>query len=117
MERNDGAFSELLELSIDTNKCFTTWQKLTQVYVYIPHSMMQMDQKYEFFAPIWRVMRDNNMSVEEVKEQVSYVALVTKQASTVSDLRQHVYSAPKTKVRLHNSSHSNILSCYKSKPT
>lgn len=33
------------------------------------------------------------MSVEEVREQISYVALVTKQASQVSDLRSHHYSA------------------------
>jgi acyl transferase domain-containing protein/NADPH:quinone reductase-like Zn-dependent oxidoreductase/acyl carrier protein/thioesterase domain-containing protein len=54
---------------------------------------MSMDQKYEFFAPIWRVMRDNNMSVEEVKEQIEYVALVTKQGSQVSDLRGHDFSS------------------------
>lgn len=57
----------------------------------------QMEQKYEFFAPIWRVMRDSNMAVQEVKEQIAYVALVTKQASQVSDLRQHHYLAPKVK--------------------
>lgn len=28
---------------------------------------MSMEQRYEFFAPIWRVMRDDNMSVEEVR--------------------------------------------------
>lgn len=56
---------------------------------------VQMDERYEFFAPIWRVMRDSNMSVEEVKEQVSYVALVTKQASQVSDLRSHSYLCPR----------------------
>ena len=55
---------------------------------------MTMDQKYEFFAPIWRVMRDNNMTVEEVKEQIEYVALVTKQGSQVSDLRVHDFSSP-----------------------
>jgi thioesterase domain-containing protein len=54
---------------------------------------MTMDQRYEFFAPIWRVMRDSNMNAEEVKEQIQYVALVTKQASTVSDLRHHTYTA------------------------
>lgn len=53
---------------------------------------MTMDQKYEFFAPIWRVMRDSNMSVEEVKEQIEYVALVTKQGSQISDLRGHEFS-------------------------
>lgn len=56
-----------------------------------------MDQRFEFFAPIWRVMRDNNMTAAEVKEQVSYVALVTKQASQVSDLRGHNYTAPRVK--------------------
>lgn len=60
---------------------------------------LQMDEKYAFFAPIWRVMRDNNMSVEEVKEQVQYVALTVKQASQVSDLRHHHYLAEKLKVR------------------
>lgn len=54
-----------------------------------------MDERYEFFAPIWRVMRDSNMTAAEVKEQVSYVALVTKQASQVSDLRGHTYTAPR----------------------
>lgn len=54
-----------------------------------------MPQRYEFFAPIWRVMRDSNMSVEEVREQVAFVALVTKAASNVSDLRAHTYSAPR----------------------
>jgi thioesterase domain-containing protein len=56
-----------------------------------------MDQRFEFFAPIWRVMRDSNMTADEVKEQVSYVALVTKQASQVSDLRGHEYTAPRLK--------------------
>lgn len=39
-------------------------------------------------------MRDSNMSVDEVKEQIEYVALVTKQASQVSDLRGHTFSNP-----------------------
>ena len=56
-----------------------------------------MDERYEFFAPIWRVMRDSNMTAAEVKEQVSYVALVTKQASQVSDLRKHTYAAPRVR--------------------
>jgi hypothetical protein len=34
------------------------------------------------------------MSVEEVRQQVEYVALVTKQASSVSDLRRFAFSAP-----------------------
>lgn len=58
-----------------------------------------MQEKYAFFAPIWRVMRDNNMSVEEVKEQVQYVALSVKQASQVSDLRHHYFSADKLQVQ------------------
>jgi len=56
-----------------------------------------MDERFGFFAPIWRVMRDSNMTADEVKEQVSYVALVTKQASQVSDLRGHTYTAPRVK--------------------
>lgn len=31
---------------------------------------MTMRQRYEFFAPIWRVMRDDNVSVDDVAEQV-----------------------------------------------
>eukprot|EP00955_Chlamydomonas_euryale_P054454 355823-Chlamydomonas_euryale.AAC.2 len=30
---------------------------------------MTMTQRYEFFAPIWRVMRDSNMTAEDVREQ------------------------------------------------
>ena len=59
---------------------------------------MSQAQKYEFFAPIWRVMRDSNMSVDEVREQVEHVALVTKQASSLSDLRHHTYHAAAVKV-------------------
>ncbi len=44
---------------------------------------MSLRQKYEFFAPIWRVMRDDNMSVDEVQRQVEYVALAVKQGSQV----------------------------------
>ena len=53
-----------------------------------------MDEKYEFFAPIWRVMRDDNMTVEEVKNQIEYVARVTIQASQISDLRGHTFCSP-----------------------
>ena len=28
---------------------------------------MDLEGKYEFFAPIWRIMRDDNMTVEEVR--------------------------------------------------
>ena len=53
-----------------------------------PHTQ----EKYEFCAPIWRVMRDDNMSVEEVRRQVEYVALSVKQGSQVSDMRKHRFS-------------------------
>lgn len=39
------------------------------------------------------------MSVEEVRQQVEYVALVTKQASSVSDLRRFNWLAPSIKAR------------------
>lgn len=48
--------------------------------------------RYEFFAPIWRVMRDDNMAVSEVQRQVEAVALAVKQGSSVSDLRHHVFT-------------------------
>lgn len=44
---------------------------------------MSMQQRYEFFAPIWRVMRDSHLSADEVREQVEYVALAVKQGSQV----------------------------------
>lgn len=44
------------------------------------------------------LQRDSNMSVEEVRQQVEYVALVTKQASSVSDLRRFNWLAPRIKV-------------------
>jgi hypothetical protein len=49
-------------------------------------------RRYEFFAPIWRVMRDDNMAVSEVQRQVEAVALAVKQGSSVSDLRHHVFT-------------------------
>jgi hypothetical protein len=30
---------------------------------------MTMRERYEFFAPIWRVMRDDNMTADDVAEQ------------------------------------------------
>lgn len=33
---------------------------------------MTMRQRYEFFAPIWRVMRDDNMTADDVAEQVGF---------------------------------------------
>jgi hypothetical protein len=47
---------------------------------------MDMEQRYAFFAPIWRVMRDDNMSVEEVGRQIRHVALTVKQGSQVRHL-------------------------------
>lgn len=46
-----------------------------------------------------RPQRDSNMSVAEVRQQVEYVALVTKQASSVSDLRNFAFAAPSIRVR------------------
>lgn len=43
--------------------------------------------------------RDDNMTVEEVKQQVGYVALITKQASSVSDLRKFSFTAKDIQVR------------------
>lgn len=48
--------------------------------------------RYEFFAPIWRVMRDDNMAVSEVQRQIEGVALAVKQGSSVSDLRHHTFT-------------------------
>eukprot|EP00967_Tisochrysis_lutea_P085912 scaffold120825_cov18-Tisochrysis_lutea.AAC.3 len=45
---------------------------------------MTMEQRYAFFAPVWRVMRNENVTVEQVAEQVRYVALTVKQGSQVS---------------------------------
>ena len=59
-------------------------------------------EKYEFFAPIWRVMRDDPMPVAEVRRQVGYVALAVAQGSQVSDMRHHAFSG-KLQVDLHNS--------------
>jgi hypothetical protein len=51
--------------------------------------MHLMRCRYEFFAPIWRVMRDDNMPVAEVARQVKAVALAVKQGSSISDMRHH----------------------------
>ena len=45
------------------------------------------------------LQRDSNMSVDEVRQQVEHVALVTKQASSVSDLRHISFLAPSIKAR------------------
>ncbi|CAD7696942.1 unnamed protein product, partial [Ostreobium quekettii] len=53
---------------------------------------MSLDEKYQFFAPIWRVMRAENMTAEEVKDQINHVALAVKQGSSASDMRSHSFS-------------------------
>jgi hypothetical protein len=40
------------------------------------------------------------MGVDEVREQVEYVALVTKQASSISDLRRFSFLAPAVKAQV-----------------
>ena len=50
---------------------------------------MSTAERYEFFAPIWRVMRNEAMPVEEVRRQVEHVALVVKNGSQV---RVHAFS-------------------------
>lgn len=57
-----------------------------------PHLLIVLASRYEFFAPIWRVMRDDNMLVEEVARQIEAVALAVKQGSAVSDMRHHSFS-------------------------
>jgi len=54
---------------------------------------MSMEEKFEFFAPIWRVMRDDNMTIEEVKRQIEGVALLVKQGSNITDMRTHSFRA------------------------
>jgi hypothetical protein len=44
---------------------------------------MSMEQRFEFFAPVWRVMRDNNMDVAEVCRQIQHVALAVKKGTEV----------------------------------
>lgn len=76
--------------------------------------------RYEFFAPIWRIMRDDNMAVSEVARQVEGVALAVKQGSSVSDLRHHVFTGKLkgAQVRLRQMLLCNflvlcnILNCY-----
>lgn len=56
---------------------------------------MTMEERYAFFAPIWRVMRDDNVSVEEVGEQIRYVALSVKQGSQVRCEHRHLWVIPR----------------------
>lgn len=50
---------------------------------------MAIEAKYEFFAPIWRVMRDENMTPTEVRTQVQHVALSVKQGTQVNKGFRH----------------------------
>lgn len=68
---------------------------------------MNINEKYGFFAPIWRVMRGENISEEEVKNQIHYVALSVKQGSAVSDMRVHHFSG-----KLLNAKVGDRLYCY-----
>lgn len=53
---------------------------------------MTIRAKYEAFAPIWRVMRGDAMSIDEVERQVSGMTGVMKSASAASDIRNHTFS-------------------------
>lgn len=55
---------------------------------------MSFDEKLEFFAPIWRAMRSQDMPIEEVRRQLAFVTLSIKQGSQVSDTRRHEYTRP-----------------------
>lgn len=51
---------------------------------------MTATQKYEFFAPIWRVMRNEKMTAAEVETQVKHVALAVKQGTQVRTLQRRL---------------------------
>ena len=54
---------------------------------------MSIHEKYAFFAPIWRVMRSENLSVADVKAQIEHVAQAVKQGISPSDMRSHQFTA------------------------
>ncbi|GFH18518.1 uncharacterized protein HaLaN_15339, partial [Haematococcus lacustris] len=47
-----------------------------------------------------RVMRDDNMTVEEVQKQIEFVALSVKKGSQVSDMRHHTFTGHLTHARV-----------------
>lgn len=53
---------------------------------------MPFYQKYEYFAPVYRIMRDENFSAVQVREQVLAIASAIKTGSQPSDMRNHVFS-------------------------
>ena len=53
---------------------------------------MPFYQKYEYFAPVYRIMRDENFSAVQVREQVLAIASAIKTGSQPSDMRSHVFS-------------------------
>lgn len=61
---------------------------------------MTLDEKYAFFAPIWRVMRSENLSVEQVKKQIEEVARAVKQGISPSDMRSHQFSGKLTNAQV-----------------
>jgi thioesterase domain-containing protein/3-oxoacyl-(acyl-carrier-protein) synthase/acyl carrier protein len=53
---------------------------------------MPFYQKYEYFAPVYRIMRDENFSAVQVREQVLAIASAIKTGNQPSDMRSHVFS-------------------------
>mmetsp|Transcript_2103 Transcript_2103/g.4750 ORF Transcript_2103/g.4750 Transcript_2103/m.4750 type:complete len:667 (-) Transcript_2103:51-2051(-) len=53
---------------------------------------MPFYQKYEYFAPVYRIMRDENFSAVQVREQVLAIASAIKKGDQPSDMRSHVFS-------------------------
>merc|ERR1719240_602980 len=57
---------------------------------------MNIMEKYACFAPVYRVMRDENFTVAQVREQVLAIADAIKRGDQPSDMRHHNYQG-----RLH----------------
>ena len=53
---------------------------------------MKIMEKYAYFAPIYRVMRDQNFTVAQVREQVLAIANAIKTGDQPSDIRHHEFS-------------------------
>merc|ERR1719247_4038093 len=50
---------------------------------------MNIMEKYSYFAPVYRVMRDENFTVAQVREQVLAIADAIKRGDQPSDMRHH----------------------------
>merc|ERR1712072_478620 len=50
---------------------------------------MNIMEKYAYFAPVYRVMRDENFTVAQVREQVLAIADAIKRGDQPSDMRHH----------------------------